>query len=292
MTICAKITYFLLISIVKNNCLLSNTLTMMRFLSCCAYGEFTHDRPVGPAIWPHFDLFTLHSGKLWLTIADQSGFEMDAGSVLLIYPHTHFMGNTLTDVSRASVCHFAVDDQADHVPEVVRNKADGYIIYPNVLTDDLAHDIDRTMRLAQQRQTHHVKQMRESLMLMILSQLAEREAKRPVETMAQPLLGQTVRWARERLHESISVDDMAAQANLSTSHFRTVFREQSGQSPLDALTELRMNEAARMLRETAMPIRAIAKSVGYPEVPNFYRVFRQRLKMPPAKYRSQNQPKG
>ena len=51
--------------------------------------------------------------------------------------------------------------------------------------------------------------------------------------------------------------------------------------------EVRIAQARELLQEGDMPIKTIAASLGYSEVPSFARVFRKRTGQTPAAYRRQ-----
>ena len=53
----------------------------------------------------------------------------------------------------------------------------------------------------------------------------------------------------------------------------------------DYLTALRLEDAARMLRETALPVSQIALSVGFGSIRSFHRAFSQKFGISPREYR-------
>ena len=69
---------------------------------------------------------------------------------------------------------------------------------------------------------------------------------------------------------------------------RTLFRRWSdcfGQTPAQFVQELKVTEAARLLRETAMPVAAIAASVSLGDASYFSKIFRRHFDMTPGAYR-------
>ncbi len=61
---------------------------------------------------------------------------------------------------------------------------------------------------------------------------------------------------------------------MSPSYFSTVFTRVMGRGPLRFVTELRIREAERLLKETRLPIREICVNVGYEHPSNFSRAFK------------------
>jgi AraC-like DNA-binding protein len=57
-----------------------------------------------------------------------------------------------------------------------------------------------------------------------------------------------------------------------------------GKSPIDYLTEYRINEACKLLRSGSLSIAEVAVSVGFFDQFYFSRVFKKSQGMPPSKY--------
>ncbi|GMV82075.1 MAG: hypothetical protein AMXMBFR7_32590 [Planctomycetota bacterium] len=102
----------------------------------------------------------------------------------------------------------------------------------------------------------------------------------------QALIEQARRYMRDNYGRIQNVHEIAAQVNLSERHFTRVFHKATGQSPLDALTALRMEAAAQKLIDRRLPIKDIAAQVGYPDVRYFTTVFRKQMGLPPAQFRA------
>ncbi|MFS0917181.1 helix-turn-helix domain-containing protein [Brevibacillus sp. 179-C 1.1 NHS] len=82
----------------------------------------------------------------------------------------------------------------------------------------------------------------------------------------------------------LNVTTLAAMANLSPSYFGDSFKKAYGQSVMDYVTGLRMNHAKRLLRETNMRLRDIAKTVGYSDEFYFSRKFKKEVGVSPSAY--------
>ena len=73
---------------------------------------------------------------------------------------------------------------------------------------------------------------------------------------------------------------------------RTLFRHWSnrfGQTPAQFVQELKVTEAARLLRETSMPIAAIAASVYLGDASYFSKIFRKHFNTTPGAYRKEQE---
>jgi AraC-like DNA-binding protein len=82
-----------------------------------------------------------------------------------------------------------------------------------------------------------------------------------------------------------TVEDLAGTCNLSRSTFADRFTTRVGKPPAGYLGHVRLDAAATLLRETSIPVAAIARTVGYTSESAFSRAFRQRYDAPPARWR-------
>jgi len=77
--------------------------------------------------------------------------------------------------------------------------------------------------------------------------------------------------------------------SLGESQFLSPLQQGDGASPMDWLRCERINQAKRLLAETAERIESVAASVGYPIRSNFSRDFKKLAGVSPRMYRRQEQ---
>lgn len=90
---------------------------------------------------------------------------------------------------------------------------------------------------------------------------------------------------RERLSEDISLEELAAEVNLSPFHFARMFKQSVGVPPRAYLTRLRVGRARELLKTTDLSVTEIALEVGYSSSQVFARVFLKHMRMSPSDYR-------
>ncbi len=100
-------------------------------------------------------------------------------------------------------------------------------------------------------------------------------------------LRQITDWMAEHAAEEFGLERLAARAGLSKFHFQRLFKAAVGVSPSRYHTDLRMNEARRLLRETKMSVIDVALEVGYANPSHFARLFRRETGLSPSDYRRQ-----
>lgn len=81
------------------------------------------------------------------------------------------------------------------------------------------------------------------------------------------------------------VQEIADYVGINRSYLYTVFKDKSGISPKEYLTRFRVRQAKSLLKETALPISAVAASVGYEDNLYFSKVFRRVSGISPTEYR-------
>ena len=88
--------------------------------------------------------------------------------------------------------------------------------------------------------------------------------------------------------EDLSLDALAASANVSKSECLRCFQTVLHATPYRYLTEYRLSKAAGLLRQTEEPIAVIANKVGFSHISHFGKCFREKTGLSPSKYRKKD----
>lgn len=94
-----------------------------------------------------------------------------------------------------------------------------------------------------------------------------------------------LRYICENYATDFTVEDMALHMHYSPSHLRYVFRRESGVPFASYLTDFRLTQAARLLREGGVPVSVVATRVGFHDPERFCVLFRRKWGMPPSVWR-------
>jgi len=81
------------------------------------------------------------------------------------------------------------------------------------------------------------------------------------------------------------IEDLAREFNLSHSRLEHLFKQETGVSLGQLLTEQRLGRAADLLLHTSMRIKEIAHTVGYEHTSSFIRAFERHFRQAPRLYR-------
>jgi AraC family transcriptional regulator len=92
-------------------------------------------------------------------------------------------------------------------------------------------------------------------------------------------------YIEAHLSEDVSLDAIAAAANLSTFRFARGFRKATGQPPHQYVIGRRLERAKDLLRTTDQAIAEVARRVGFATQSHFTAVFSKRCGLPPKRYR-------
>jgi transcriptional regulator GlxA family with amidase domain len=92
-------------------------------------------------------------------------------------------------------------------------------------------------------------------------------------------------WVVGHLDLDLSVEALAARANLSPRHFSRRFAAVFGCAPARYVEDLRMSEARRMLSQDGASIQRVAAAVGFADPDVFRRAFERRFGVSPSDYR-------
>lgn len=121
----------------------------------------------------------------------------------------------------------------------------------------------------------------------ILLELAEARAQ---PAGSQPWVAEAIeRLAAGAEGELPNYAEVAASMGMAESTFRRRFRQATGTPPHVYVLQCRVASARQMLGETDLPIKEIARRLGYRDVYFFSRQFRQLAGVPPAVYRRSRQ---
>lgn len=93
------------------------------------------------------------------------------------------------------------------------------------------------------------------------------------------------RIMQDHLADRLRLEDLAAQAHLSRTHFVRVFTRATGTTPMRYLSRLRVDQARNLILTTRLPMKQVARAVGFPDEFQLSRVFKRVTGRTPSSYR-------
>lgn len=94
-----------------------------------------------------------------------------------------------------------------------------------------------------------------------------------------------VKYLTENLGAKITLEDLGRETGYSALHTLRLFRQDTGMSPHEYLSMLRMNHARTLLTDTAKPMKEISELCGYATPEYFQVAFKKETGITPGEYR-------
>ncbi|MDR8389542.1 AraC family transcriptional regulator [Aliifodinibius sp. S!AR15-10] len=96
-----------------------------------------------------------------------------------------------------------------------------------------------------------------------------------------------INYMKENLDRSISVDELAEHLNYSSSYLYSLFKEETGYSPIHYFNHLKIQKACQYLSFTNMSIKEISYELGFNDPFYFSRLFKKLMELSPTEYREE-----
>ena len=116
------------------------------------------------------------------------------------------------------------------------------------------------------------------------------------DTVSEDKYATLINDAKEYIEENynneiISLNSVAEYVNISPSHFSTIFSQETGQTFVSYLTEIRMKKAKELLRCSNMKTLEVGYAVGYKDPHYFSYIFKKTQNLTPKEYKRANKKK-
>lgn len=100
------------------------------------------------------------------------------------------------------------------------------------------------------------------------------------------LIDDAVKYMRKHFCDhDLSLGRVAAAIHVSPFYLSHLFRDELGTTFIAYLTEVRLEEAKKLLRDTSLTVSQVSDRVGYSDASYFSRVFKKHEKVTPARFR-------
>ena len=99
-------------------------------------------------------------------------------------------------------------------------------------------------------------------------------------------LDDVLAWIEREAHRDIALGDIAVRASVSVRTLNRRFQTETGQTPMQWLTGVRVRHAQQMLETTTHGVERIGRDVGFASAANFREQFRRLAGVSPQHYRN------
>lgn len=130
----------------------------------------------------------------------------------------------------------------------------------------------------------------ESMTTALAAHLRQRYSSHPLQPysggLSQSQLKAAIAYIHAHLEQHITLAELASVVFLSSHYFAHLFKQSTGRSPHQYVTQCRIAKAKRLLRQSYIPISDICQQVGFQNQSHFTRVFRRYTHTTPKAYRN------
>lgn len=127
----------------------------------------------------------------------------------------------------------------------------------------------------------HCKAILHDIIYCLVNDIANQRVDRHTVAKLKPALA----YMAENLSNTTTLGTLAEKTGLSITHFRRLFKQAYGLSPLEYLTNLRINRAKELIASDKFTIGEVAQMVGYESIYHFSRLFKKVTGETPSDYR-------
>lgn len=266
--------------------------------------RINYDSTVKPADIPDEDRLTWHEQLelIYLRKGEAAVYygsrmvEAKTGDVILMNPfEVHQVVHTGSDVlfdcvmiDASMYCSGARDEKESRLLDYMDYNRLGF--ENRILGDqELTQHIDSLCRELKNREFMYELAVRSHVFGLLVCLLRQHvRSERSMERFAQNMerydrIRPAVQMMKQRMSERITLTELAETCHMSSSHFCRMFRQITGVAPVRYLLNLRLQEAATMLRRTDKPVTQVAFEVGFDDSGYFSKKFREQFGMTPTK---------
>lgn len=105
------------------------------------------------------------------------------------------------------------------------------------------------------------------------------------EERSSNIISQAKDYIKQHFSKDISLDDVSRQVNISPYYFSKIFKEETGENFIEYLTNIRIDKAKDLLRNTEYSMKEICTMCGYSDPNYFSRSFRKNVGVTPTEYK-------
>lgn len=119
----------------------------------------------------------------------------------------------------------------------------------------------------------------------LVHDLLEQHRDRHTETTTQRAILECAQYIEQHYQEALERDMLAKKFSISSSYFSVLFKKYVGCTPVQYITKVRIEKAMELLKESSLPVSAVALEVGFNDPLYFTRVFSRRVGVTPRQFR-------
>ena len=128
---------------------------------------------------------------------------------------------------------------------------------------------------------NYIKSIMECLMIHIFREVSLKE-KKPGKRTTQ--IQKAIQYINIHFKDNPSLGETASVVNSNPNYFSQKFKEETGKSYTEYLTERKLSYAKKLLKSGRFSVTEICFASGFSSISNFLRVFKEQTRMSPTQY--------
>lgn len=253
---------------------------MLFYMSTCGYYYTNYDYRIEREDYHNYMLFYICDGRLSVTSGGQTMVASagQAGFLNCHEPHEyHTIGNT-----EFVWLHLDGSNTADFYQQAVW--AHGGFVFDSPYAQEIKNGIYEIIFAFRNEQPFSEVRLSHKIYGLLAAAVDTNKPENERSSKNDPVAA-AMYFIRQQYMNPITLNDVAAYANMSLYHFSRLFKRDCGYSPHEYIILTRLNRAKHLLKTTDLAIKVIAQKVGYQNVSSFTNAFTARVGISPTLFR-------
>ena len=222
-----------------------------------------------------------------------NNYTLRKGQVLISNPGTYHKVIANRDISNSQI-HIAINNfKLSEVKEnFIDTKGRGPVLTLKDYKDDILSCCREIVKEQEQKEIGHPLMLKALIMKLLIILCREIEGASNVisnkyhcsfaSSEKKNMVQSIIEYMEKEYNEDISLDRIAKNMYVSPVYISKIFKEETGDSPINYLIKIRLAKAEEMLKESTLSIKAIAQNVGYSDAYHFSKLFKKHYGISPS----------
>lgn len=239
----------------------------------------------GPGVRDHYCIHHIMSGSGYYSVGGRSE-RLSKGDTFILFPgeEVKYYADSREPWEYAWV-GFMGTDAASIIRNTEFEKSSPFILRGRIPDDEIRRGLEKIYEV--KGNTYEAAVAMTGALYSLLSVFMHYSGRRGTEKEVQmTYVEKAETYIETNYSYPITVEDVAAYVGISRSHLFRSFQTYMNRSPKEYLTEYRIKQACRLLKETELSVSTIAYSVGFENNLYFSKAFRKQKGESPTQYRA------
>lgn len=218
-----------------------------------------------------------HEKNLEMLVQQIHDAYMERDSTLYVYRMSD--ENVIAVLALSDDCTASINERVVLIAQQIINNASQKCVVSLGKPVDCLFDVKKSV--------HHARELMKFdafiKSTIITDEMIKQEYK-PKQTAAE-LMDDAITYIKNHFEQDLGIEQVAEQVGLSVSYFSNLFKQRTGVTFLEYLTNVRVDYACLLLENLELKTYEIAQKVGYTDQRYFSQVFKKKMKKTPSEYR-------